>query len=158
MVEEFGFSAAPPAEPSTASAGDQGRPGPRHSVLLKVTTSSFERSSKVAWEGLVEFLGPDDEVLWRERCVGKAPARAAATFAGECEAAREEVAALADRCVGFVTFRLRERWAKWKPRPATGAAPEAKDEEGPGGGTELCGSGGRFLGRGGMLQPGSEAH
>jgi hypothetical protein len=131
MVEEFGFAPAPPTIPDTANAGADDRPGPRNSVLLRVTTETFERSSEVAWAGKVEFLDPDDQVLWRTECEGKAPARAAATFADECEAARGEVAALANGCVGSITARLRELWPKWKSEPALGVVPGA-DEDGPG--------------------------
>lgn len=117
MVEDFGFSAAPPSGSEPATAGDRGAPGPRDQVLLRVTTSTFKRSSsKVAWAGAVEFLDPQGEVLWQTQCDGETPARKVAKFASECEAARREVAALANRCVMSVDLRLRDAWPKWESR------------------------------------------
>lgn len=127
MIEEFGFSPATHSGPDTPSDGSERRAASRSAVVLKVSTTRFERASKVRWRGLVEFIGPDDEVLWREPCHGEAPARPAKTFADECEAARCEVAEIADRCVGYVAHRLRKVWSKSAPRSET--TTEVPEEE-----------------------------
>ncbi len=112
MVAEFGFSPAP-AGPASQAEGDLERAG---AVRLRVTTTRFVRSSRVHWEGLVEFRGPEDEPLWSRGCSGEAPERAAGTFAEECEAAREEVAGMASACVGELADQLRALWPKWEAR------------------------------------------
>jgi hypothetical protein len=120
MVEELGFSAALPSGSDPATFG----PGHRNAVLLKVTTTKFERSSAVSWAGMIEFLDPEGEVLWQTTCDGQAPERTAPTFSSECEAARREVGALADQCVTSVMLRLGDRWPEWDPRPAPPVASE----------------------------------
>ena len=130
MVEEFGFSAGLPSGSDPATTGDGRAPGPGDQVLLRVTTSAFNRSSStVAWAGAVEFLDPQGEVLWQTWCDGEAPPRKVATFSSECEAARREVSALADSCVVSVALRLRDAWPKWKPKPAPAVASEAAVRE-----------------------------
>jgi hypothetical protein len=64
--------------------------------------------------------------MWRWTCVDEAPARAATTYVEECEAAREEVATLADRCIEAVAGELRERWPRWDPagKPVEAESPE----------------------------------
>lgn len=125
MVEEFGFSPAIPIEPAAADGGPLARAaaaGPVP-VRVRVTTTTFERSSKVAWEGEVRILGPDDQPLFTRACGGEGPARPAESYAGECEAARGEVAALADRCVELVMGLLQKSWPEWDPAKAPPAEP-----------------------------------
>jgi hypothetical protein len=77
----------------------------------------------------VAFLAPDDEVLWRDSCAAEAPAREADTFEHECEAARAEIAALADHCVKSVTQRLREAWQRKAATPAPRGATSGTTSE-----------------------------
>lgn len=125
MVEELGFSPAPPVERAAADGEPAARPaapGPVP-VRVRVTTTTFERSSKVAWQGEVRILGPDGQPLFTHACGGEGPARPAESYAGECEAARGEVAALADRCVDRVMGLLHEAWPEWDPARAPPAKP-----------------------------------
>ncbi len=108
MVRDFGFSS--PSDSSLA---------PGDAVIVEVRTTNFTRSSRIAWEGKIMFRAPDDGILWRDSCEAEAPAREAETFDHECEAAREEVAALADHCVQSVVRRLRKAWSDKQPAPAS---------------------------------------
>ncbi len=105
LVRDFGFSAAPPDGSTSAGA-----------VILTVKTESFWRSTRIGWEGTIAFGTSNDEALWEDRCEGTAPPRAAETFERECEAARAEVATIADRCVEEVARRLREAWDRHTSR------------------------------------------
>lgn len=115
MVGEFGFSPAP-AGPDSQADGDVERAASAGAVRLRVKTNRFVRSSRVRWEGLVQFRGPEDELLWERGCAGHAPERDAGTFAEECEAARQEIAGVASACVSEVAGQLRALWPKWEPR------------------------------------------
>lgn len=127
MVEEFAFSPEPKADRDPMEAAAGARLTARDPVHVRVSTTRFERSSKIAWGGEVQFLGAEDKVLWRSTCGGDAPAREASTFLEECAAAREEVASLAEQCVAAVTGELRRRWPEWDPArkpPREASAPE----------------------------------
>jgi hypothetical protein len=113
MVEDFHFS-PPPADPAVTPPG---------AVILEVRTDRFTRSTRISWEGRVTFRGPDDAVLWSGSCRAEAPARHAETFERECEAARAEVAALADPCIQEVSRRLHE---EWKQRPTSSTSVETR--------------------------------
>ncbi len=125
MVEEFGFSPGPKVDRDTMEAAAGARRAARDPVYVRVSTTRFERSSKIAWEGEVQFLGAEDKVLWRSTCEAEAPAREASTFLEECAVAREEVASLADQCVAEVAGGLRRRWPEWDPArtPPRGTGP-----------------------------------
>jgi hypothetical protein len=109
MVRDFGFS---PPRPDSSLA-------PQDAVILEVRTMKFTRSSRIAWEGNIVFRAREDGVLWRDSCEAEAPARDAETFCQECEAARGEIAALADQCVESVVRRLRKAWSVEQPLAAS---------------------------------------
>jgi hypothetical protein len=115
MVQDFRFS--PPPDPAATPPG---------AVTLEVRTASFTRSSRIAWEGTIVFRASDDAVLWQDACEAEAPARDAETFERECEAARAEVAALADQCVESVARRRREAWRRVPAIPATDSSSESR--------------------------------
>jgi hypothetical protein len=100
MIQEFHFSPTPADTPAKR----------RGAVLLEVRTASFTRSSRIEWEGRIVFRSPDGEVLWQGSCDAQAPARDVDAFEHECEAARVEVAALADQCARSVVRRIRDAW------------------------------------------------
>ncbi len=102
LIEEFGFSPQPPGAGMGGAA----------TVELVVITEAFQRSSQIAWKGTVEFHGVDGKLLWRDWCQARAPARKAAAFETECEAARAEVASLGDSCAEHVLAALRVAWSK----------------------------------------------
>lgn len=110
MVQEFHFSS--PAAVKPADAVMLAAANPADAVMLEVRTAGFTRSSRIRWEGEVEFRAPDAEILWRDACAAEAPVREVDTFERECEAARAEVGALVDQCVRSVTHRLREAWPR----------------------------------------------
>jgi hypothetical protein len=114
MVQEFGFApASPGGAPGTLSEPVEGKaPAP---VLLRVSTTRFERSYRIEWSARIDFVHAGGKVLWRRECGESAPAREARTFVEECETAREELATLADRCVDVVAGDLRRRWPEWDP-------------------------------------------
>jgi hypothetical protein len=115
MVQDFHFS-PPPPDPAEK---------PASAVTLEVRTATFTRSSRIHWEGAVAFRAPDDAILWQDACAAEAPAREPETFEHECDAARAEIAALADQCVRSVTHRLRDAW----PRESGPSSSSATSEE-----------------------------
>jgi hypothetical protein len=117
MVQEFHFS-APPPDAAVKPAG---------AVTLEVRTAAFTRSSRVQWEGTVVFRAPDEEVVWRDECAAEAPAREPETFQEDCDAARAEIAALADQCVRSVAHRLRKAWPR-ESASSTGSSSATSDE------------------------------
>ncbi len=128
MVKEFGFA---PTSTDWAGAVLEAAKGTAPApVHLSVSTTRFERSSRIEWGARVEFVSAGGKNLWSRECAGRAPSREARTFAEECETAREEIAALADRCVETVAGDLRKRWPDWDParqppREAEGSEPAA---------------------------------
>lgn len=125
MVKEFGFAPTSTDWPGAVLETTKGTaPAPVH---LRVSTTRFERSSRIEWRAWIDFVGAGGKSLWRRECAGRAPSREARTFVEECETAREEIAALADQCVETVAGDLRKRWPEWDPakKPAREAeAPE----------------------------------
>jgi hypothetical protein len=107
MIREFHFSPASPELPGATDA-------PAGAVVVEARTTSFTRASGIEWNGSVAFRTSEGGELWRTSCRSTAPEREVDTFEQECEAAQGEVAALADRCIGFVVSQIREAW---KPEP-----------------------------------------
>lgn len=125
MVREFHFS-PPPALDATANL--------TRAVTLEVRTTRFTRSSRIRWEAALAFRDADGEMLWRDHCAAEAPVREFDAFEHECEAARAEIAALADQCVERVAHRLRERWNRDAGRsPAAGSATSEEADRWPAG-------------------------
>ena len=112
MVRDFQFR---------APASDSQRPL-SGAVIVEVRTARFSRSSRIEWEGLVVFRGPDGKVLWQDTCEAEAPERHVGWFEQECEAARAEVASIASLCVGSVASRLRQEWQSQESQPVAEAS------------------------------------
>jgi hypothetical protein len=83
------------ARPAPRTAG--GTP-PADALVLHIATQQLTLAQGLRWEGRASLYGRAGDVLGGMDCDLEGPVRETEALAGDCELARRDLAALADRC------------------------------------------------------------